>query len=83
MLGADSDQGTPCGVRLLGDIEIVGGSDREVLTRDKERGLLAVLALHSATTVSSATLIDTLWGTPRRVPPQRPCRGTSNACESR
>ena len=49
-------------VRLLGPVSVVvDGSERDV-GRSSERALLALLALRAGTVVSTARLIDDLWG---------------------
>lgn len=49
--------------RLLGPIEVIGEDGQAVaLTGEKERALLATLALGANQTVSANRLVDTLWG---------------------
>jgi DNA-binding SARP family transcriptional activator/tetratricopeptide (TPR) repeat protein len=49
--------------RLLGPVEVIGaGGDPVALSGERERTLLATLALGAGQTVSVARLIDALWG---------------------
>jgi len=50
------------GVRLLGPVEVESDGTRLTLSRTLERALLARLALEPGTAISSARLIDDLWG---------------------
>ncbi|GAA2868770.1 BTAD domain-containing putative transcriptional regulator [Pseudonocardia halophobica] len=49
-------------VRLLGPVSVVVDGNGRDVGRSSERALLALLALRTGTVVSSARLIDDLWG---------------------
>jgi DNA-binding SARP family transcriptional activator len=48
--------------RVLGPVEVCDGARSLALVGPKQRGLLADLILNAGTVVSTATLIDDLWG---------------------
>ncbi len=48
--------------RILGPLEVVDGQQTVRLGAAKQRALLGVLLLHANETVSSARLVDELWG---------------------
>lgn len=52
----------PVELRLLGPLEALQGSETVQLGGGKQRALLAVLGLHAGRTVSTARLVDELWG---------------------
>ena len=51
-------------IRLLGPVEASVDGRAVVVAPGKPRALLAMLALHAGSTVSSERLIDGLWGEP-------------------
>src|SRR5690349_7906499 len=53
--------GMPVVVRLLGPLDVVGGSGPVVIRGVKERSLVVLLALHAGRVVSAAELIAALW----------------------
>ena len=53
--------------RILGPLEVLDGQQTVRLGAAKQRALLGVLLLHANETVSSARLVDELWG--ERPPP--------------
>jgi SARP family transcriptional regulator, regulator of embCAB operon len=48
--------------RLLGPVEVLRGGERRTPGPPKQRGLLALLALHANQSVNVSTIIDELWG---------------------
>ena len=47
---------------ILGPLEVRNGEERVRLGAAKQRALLGVLLLHANETVSTARLVDALWG---------------------
>jgi DNA-binding SARP family transcriptional activator len=52
----------PVGIRLLGPLEVDVAGHRAELRRQKQRALLALLALHAGEVVSTDRLIEEIWG---------------------
>ncbi len=52
----------PIAVRLLGPIEVCGPGGSAILTGERQRSLLALLALQAGHAIGSDRLIDGLWG---------------------
>ena len=61
---------------VLGPLEVRNGERTVRLGAAKQRALLGVLLLHANETVSTARLVDELWGERPRRPPRSSCRAT-------
>ena len=70
-------------VRLLGPLEVDVSGRRLELRRQKQRALLALLALRAGEVVSTDRLVDELWGEHRRRPQSDRSRTWSPSCARR